>query len=336
MKTVILILTITIIFLVSCAKLSEPFIKEKVLEIEHIYQTTGYAMDVYVSNSLIYIAEDQGGFSIYDRTTDTLICHYENIALENIQLITAVEEEKLLFIYNKYGSATGIHVFDITYLDNPVIISAVMGQSDDIVDLVCISNEEGDIDIFWTNKTEFIGGKYNGIGCFPFSFSNSVNGFDLDSNYVYITGDQLGLYICEYEIDEETGTVIDSILSNSDTPGEALAVKVVGNFAYIADRQAGLQVIDILDKENPKLLEDAEFDIDYGHAQSVDAEGSYLAVSFGGGGIYLFDISESDNPVYLDRKSSDEVGYIYKCVFSNGELFLASRDMGVIKLKINK
>lgn len=323
MKFLLVISIVITIVLCTCAKWVEPITYKDILEIEHIYQTTGYARDAYISDSLICIAEDQAGFSIYDRNNDTLICHYYG-SIENARLISVVEEKSLLFVYDRYGTHAGIRNFDISNLSNPTENIPITGRN--IEAMKCFANVWGSIDIYATVDNKYLYGPYDGYYWYSNTFylPNSLFGFDLDSSYTYITGEQRGLYIA----DVNNGDTI----SVADTPGRALAVKVVGDYAYIADREAGLQVIDISDVENPELV--YSFDTS-GLAQSVDVEEDYLVVGSGGGGLYLFDVSDKANPEFLDRIDNSEIiGYTYKAFLSNMEVFAATR-IGVVKLKIN-
>ena len=334
MKTVILILTLTIIFLVCCAKLSEPFIKEKVLEIEYIYPTTGYARDVYVSDSVIYIAEDQGGFSIYNHFTDIQLCHVDSVividkSIENARLISAVEEESLLFVYDKYGSPAGIIVFDIGDLYNPSFVFLIISDTEDFEDIKSMYCDIGSVYLFWTRRNEYT----FGIFIYPitwtvsqtFSFPNSVRGFDLDSTYIYLTGEQLGLYIASRSL--------GNIISETNTPGEALAVKVDNNYAFVACQEAGFSVIDVSDKENPNIISSVETGF---YANSIDVEGNYLVVGVYRDGAYLYDISNIEQPQFLDKIDDEEIGrYTYKVVLHNGKIYAAT-SRGVYKIKINQ
>lgn len=331
MKTLVPTLVLITIFLCSCAKFNEPYAREKLLEIDHIYYTTGYARDIDVSDSLIYIAEDQGGVSIYNHITNIQLCHIDSIPeiasiIENARLISVAEDDSLLFVYDRYGSPPSIDFFNISDLSNPFFVFRISSSTGSVGGMRSILNKNGSTDFFWTNGNEYIFGNYIypilWIDPQTFSFPNSVSGFDWDSTYIYLAGEQRGLYIA----DRNSGNII----SETDTPGEALAVKVVDNYVYIANKYTGLQVIDISDKENPALI----FNYDTnGWAQSVDVERDYLVVGSGGGGVYLFDITDLSRPKFLDRLDDDKIGYTYKAVLSNGEIFVASR-MGVVKLKI--
>lgn len=66
-----------------------------------------------------------------------------------------------------------------------------------------------------------------------------------------------------------------SIISNCDTPGQAYSVFIDGDYAYIADFDNGLQIINIIDKENPKIVGNCDIE---GEAIDVFIEGFYAYV----------------------------------------------------------
>jgi len=83
-----------------------------------------------------------------------------------------------------------------------------------------------------------------------------------------------------------------------DTPGRAYGVYVSGGYAYVADWNAGLRVIDVSDPENP--VEIGYYDTP-GYAHGVYISGSYAYVADGDWGLRVIDVSDPSNP--------EEVGY---------------------------
>ena len=76
-----------------------------------------------------------------------------------------------------------------------------------------------------------------------------------------------------------------------DTPGNAVAVAVSGNYAYIADSDSGLQVIDITDPAAPTSVgsHDSTFVCDM-----VEVSGSYAYVGVSENGkVLVYDVSDS-------------------------------------------
>ncbi|MFM6407060.1 MAG: hypothetical protein ACKPGT_21250, partial [Microcystis sp.] len=99
-----------------------------------------------------------------------------------------------------------------------------------------------------------------------------------------------------------TGTINDDInppiptfISKYDTPGWVWDLKVVGNYAYLADWTSGLQIIDISNPTNPILKGNYDTDAAYG----VEVVGNYAYVADGSSGLQIIDISNPSNPTFL-------------------------------------
>jgi len=82
-------------------------------------------------------------------------------------------------------------------------------------------------------------------------------------------------------------------LSFVDIPGFANNVDVQGDYAYVAADSAGLQVVDISQRSNPRIV--AAFDT-AGVANDVKAAGDYAYVADGAGGLRIVNISAPLSP----------------------------------------
>jgi|GEM_PF-2288929 len=89
--------------------------------------------------------------------------------------------------------------------------------------------------------------------------------------------------------------VISSIVGNLDTPGGAYDVCVGGNYAYIADGNAGLQIIDITDKKNPSIIGTCKAP-GRSFASGIYLEGNYVYTADGYAGFQIIDIKDKKNP----------------------------------------
>jgi len=70
------------------------------------------------------------------------------------------------------------------------------------------------------------------------------------------------------------------IFGSVDTPGNAYGVAVAGNYAYVADESAGLQVIDISDPANPAIA-GSVYTPDNAYDVTVAGNYSYVASRWG-------------------------------------------------------
>lgn len=294
------------------------------LKIEAIITTVGYARDVYVGQDHIYIAEDQAGFSIYNKNNELVTQYYGNI--ENARLIHAVDDKNRLFVYDRYGSPASIMVYDISNPSIPLEMPPITGQTSSVEDLKCQMKADSTIDILWTHGNKYQYGNYNDfwLGSFSYDFPNAVAGFSIDDTLLFVTGEQRGLYV----VNRNNG----DILSEVNTTGEALAVTILDNYAYVADKTYGIAVIDISDILNPQVVATHQTS---GYAQKIAVQGDNLVVASGGGGVYLFDISDPTKPELIDRWDDSDIGYTYDVEMYNGEVFVATRE-GVYRMSIIK
>nr|WP_287696969.1 glycosyl hydrolase family 18 protein [Microcystis sp. M058S1] len=86
-----------------------------------------------------------------------------------------------------------------------------------------------------------------------------------------------------------------SLVGNYDTPGWAFGVEVVGNYAYLADYDSGLQIIDISNPTNPIFK--GNYDTD--GAWDVEVVGNYAYLADGSSGLQIINISNPTNPTFI-------------------------------------
>ncbi len=326
-------LFLVLFLLFSCAKPSEPASVEGSLNIENIFEISGYAMDISVTDSHLYIAEDQAGYSIYDLATNDLISHNESyieelntVLFENVRAITVVEDENILFAYEQYGADKGINMFDLADKANPAFIFRHGGNTTSgITQLESNISTEGGSDIFWTNGATYNFGRFDQYwyGSTAFTFQNSVGGFDIGTNRIYVSAEQLGFHI----VDKSNGDLI----STTDTDGVALDVKIVDNYLIVALRQAGFAVYDVSDSLATTLVCQKEVNE---YIYTIDVEGDNMVLGSHNGGVYLYDISDLENPVLVGNINSDKIGYTYEAVIKNNKIYAATRQ-GVYKIGID-
>ena len=114
------------------------------------------------------------------------------------------------------------------------------------------------------------------------------------------------------------------------TTGNAISVYVSGNYAYVADDESGLAVIDISDPTNPgtPFYEDTS-----GNAHDVYVSGDYAYIADGSSGLAVIDISDPTNPgtpVYEDTS-----GYSYGIYVSGDYAYIADGSSGLTVIDIS-
>lgn len=348
MKHLAILFVILSVFavIIGCAKASDPAGLDNVLVVDAQSPVMGDPIDFEVTDDYIFTGEDLAGFAIRSRSDLSLLSQNTELEVDirNVKYISVVPEYERIFVYNTTGS-DGIYFFSYADPTDPVFKGWTAGNTQNLGDIEFLVNPHDfpeqeydsycDIVGMRTRDNQFLYGYLETHGADSLdiyqgsplaeTLYNDLQGMAQDQDYFYLTGEQMGLYIMR----KSDMTVV----GQCDTPGEALRIVVNGDYAYIADKQDGLAVIDITDRANPVLLTTGYNTT--GYAQSIDFENNWLVVGSGGGGVYLFDITNPADPKFVDRVTKDEIGYT-RCVdIHNGLVYVASRDNGVVQLSIH-
>ncbi len=347
MKKISFLLFIIMLVLIGCAKANDPLQENHKMNITHIYPTSGYPLQVFASSSMLFVADELAGYHVYDRNTNQLIYSANEYLYAGVpsplqvKYIAYHEASKTLVLVNKLLDNANWQVEFYNYTDptHPVYIDMASGDTFDIPNLQLINSADPDSADFFlyraVRKNKIIVSSYVKLNQTPpmneidRASSNFVpQQFYVDDNNVYGTFGQMGVVV--YNKDNF------NILSEFDTPGTALDIKVKDNYAYVADKYAGLQVYRFDSSMNATLIKTVDTD---GYAENVDYKNNYLAVSSTSGGVYLFDISNPENTQLVDRLPLSKVGYLTNVHFSksgnDNTLYLVSRDKGVLKVEID-
>ena len=332
MKNFSLVLLLIVVLTFGCAKPNEPNINN-ILEIEQIYPTTGYAKDFYLSENMIFVAQDDVGFILFDRNIGNTLGEKRGY---QTKYITASEQDSLLVIFEDIEH--NFHVYDFTNLDSifEITLSGIKEDYSRYPKLHYVSSNRDTfkLNFLKNNQLKRVTYKLDGIWgwepienediTFPEEY-HCLKHYEIQNDTIYLAVGQLGFSI---------SNTLSQILCEVDTTilhGEVLTVKVVDNYAFVTCKEEGFAIINISNMENPIMIFS---DDTSGWAQSIDVEGDYLVVGSGGGGVYLYDISNAENPQFLDRIDDNEIGYTYKVVIENEQIFAATK-RGIYKLKMN-
>ncbi|MBS9384243.1 MAG: DUF4347 domain-containing protein [Dolichospermum sp. BR01] len=102
------------------------------------------------------------------------------------------------------------------------------------------------------------------------------------------------------------GVFAPTLVGNYDTSGRSHGVQVVGNYAYVADRDSGLQIIDISNPTTPTLK--GNYDTS-GYAISVQVVGNYAYVAYDTLGLQIIDISNPTTPTLKGNYNTPSYAY---------------------------
>ncbi|MDB9453189.1 DUF4347 domain-containing protein, partial [Dolichospermum circinale CS-541/06] len=120
------------------------------------------------------------------------------------------------------------------------------------------------------------------------------------------------------------GVFAPTLVGNYDTSGYAYGVQVVGNYAYVADSDSGLQIIDISNPTTPTLK--GNYDTS-GYAYGVQVVGNYAYVADGNSGLQIIDISNPTTPTL--KGNYDTSGYAQGVQVVGNYAYVADRYSGL-------
>lgn len=331
-RTLIMVSTLILILIVAgCAKRNTAYQDDELMSLDEIYPVVGNPLDIGFDATKIYTALDQGGVSIIDPATSenrwlTQLISWDGTttSFSNIRKIAMVGDYDRLFL-NEVGGTDLIHIVDTSEPDSLTIKDAITGASQDIQDMkfqkIAIPTGTDVIEVLYCAGKNIHYGRYNAELWLGSSFSIyppvSISGVDLNDTHIFAAGQQRGLFVYNRENQQ--------FVSERSVPGQALKVKVVGNYAYIASREGGFNIVSIADPSAPVLVGSYNTT---GYATTIDVSGNLAVVSSGSGGVYLFDVTDPHNPVLKQRAL--DAGYTNNAKFNGNKVVIASRDKGIM------
>lgn len=331
----ILALMIVVIMLAGCAKRNTAYQEEEWLSLEKQIPVVGDPLDISFDDGYIYVALDQGGISTIRRDnyhakwyTHIKAADGSTYNMLRIKRVDAVNEQNKLFA-NEFGDT---HKFIILKTDQPDTLlweGITIGNTRNITDMNFDTISE-------TGTNYTIEGGYCAGGSVYFSHYNDelglVNEYNITTsaeptglfikgNYMYVAVQQRGLAIYN--------RTTQQLEKELPLPGSALKVTILGDYAFVASRQGGLNIVNVANPATPVLVGSYATS---NFTTAVDATTGKAAICSGSGGVYLFNISNPNQPVLLERLTS--CGYANAVKFMNGKLIVAARDQGVLVYNI--
>lgn len=125
-------------------------------------------------------------------------------------------------------------------------------------------------------------------------------------------------------------TVGNGIVGIEETPDTAQALTVSGDYAFVADMTAGLQIMDISNPSNPERIGSVDTP---GKALDIEVKRNYAFVADYTGGIHTVDISDPENPTIV--YSLDTPGRASGITISGDYIFVADSSADIQMIDIS-
>lgn len=313
-----------------CAEKNTAFVEKSAVTKLAQVSVVGNPSQIDTGDNYAFVALDQGGLAQINLSTFALNWYPEMSADDGSSFkfwrnrrLGYIEETDRLFFY-EVQTTDKFHVINTENPDSLKIIDSIVGGTSSVQDIharaLDVPLDDYTMEVAFTSEgMKFRYGHYDGVmflGRYAIDTSTYLSGIHIDGDYIYLASQQNGMAIHN----KEDGAFVSSVV----TGGEAQKIVVNDGYAYLAARQSGLKIVDVRDVHNPVLV--GGYDTT-GHATFVDYSQGHVAISSGGGGVYLFDVSDPAAPKLKERIT--ECGYVNSVKMEGNILIVGSRDEGV-------
>jgi hypothetical protein len=287
-----------------------------------------YAVDAYANSNYFWIADLLNGIRIVD-VEDIDTPKLTNVLLPNVRDL----EVSGSYMYASVESG-GMDIIDISDPKNPERVSIFLtsGNAEAVsVDgnFAYVAYEFGSAGIRILDVTDKAKPITDKQWAYAEADANSIIQFPGETS-LYITSDQAGMK----KIDASEKTAMHSIAS-FDTPADAVAIDVMGSYAYILDNTVG----DVPEKEGLRILEisipnpeSMLFNLSGycatpGEASDIFVTSLYAYVADGLQGLEVIDIQNKNNPKIIGHMATS--GFAAGVYFKNNYAYVAESDQGL-------
>jgi len=242
-----------LLLLISCGKPVNPESltpSDGGYKIVKIFPTSGYAQDLLKKDSLLYIAQGEGGLLIVS-VADPVNPHTVSLTTEGVRGYSSKIAMKDSAVYLAAGTF-GVTVINAANPDTPFVTIANLGmkpaRSFHILGnfiFTAVSEQGVNIaEISYPTEPDIRGG----ISTTGYAYGLTTSA---DSNYLFVACGEMGMSI--YDISNfQEGFGVYPLTGWCDTPGLAEAITILENkkVAFLACGTSGLQILDYSDTSN--------------------------------------------------------------------------------------
>lgn len=290
------------------------------------HETAGSAYAVKLANGRAYLSDGDAGLRVIDVNDLANMRQLGKVGLEGTAFnadvaggYAYVATVRAMDVVNVTDPANpqfvsrykdGENVFDVALSGNRAFVAHAV----DGMHIVDVSNP--------ATPTKFLAsfGVNPGVGGLGATAVTSSGDFI----YVVYQGD--GLFALDTRILDSWNSSIPLFTGPGyNTPGEGSGVAVSGNYAYVASWQAGLQIIDVANKESMQLVGSIRSD-DW-NVDGVAISGDYAILAVDRDGLVIVDVSDPRNPRVVANVSG--IGAVLDVQVLGNLLYVASGAAGL-------
>ncbi|MDT3697370.1 MAG: hypothetical protein ROY99_13385 [Ignavibacterium sp.] len=331
MRTVLLLLISTIFFIISCGSPNEPEVftdNNNGYEIVSKFVTSGYAQDIIKEDSLLFVAQGEGGLvivNIKDPSKPKLVSEVIS-SLRGYSYKIAGKDSVVFIAAGNFG----VSVVDVSDPGNPVVTGNNLPMKP-------AKNLFVKDDYLFTAVSEL------GFNIAEISFPNSPDvrtttftpGYAQslittdDDKYLLVACGELGFAMMDIS-DFQDGFGLYSVAGWLDTPGYAVDVITHPSkpVAFLACGTGGLVIIDYADTLNLKVL--SVFNTG-GYAKELAYKDDKIFITTETRGLQIIDVSDLSKPKRIAAVTTKYAMGIY---VEDQYVYVADQQEGIVIVKI--
>ena len=274
--------------------------------------TPGLVKDIALKNGIAYVADGRDGLRIIDVTD--LNSPHELAVVSDISYASLVRAEG----NRVYVIGRKLSVIDITDPAKPSILgtSSLLGLGTDM------AVDQNRVACRYSNGVRLVDATdpadINPIADIDIG-GRPMSGLALSGNLLIINTSIYGGSI--YDLSDPTAPQLLSNLPTISANSHYGAVKIRGNYAFIASWNDGLLSFDISDPTNPIILGRSHKNSAFGYYLALDGPTAYMNQD--AGGIHVIDLTDPVSPNFIKTVTIN--GYPGRLAAEDGKVLAASR-----------
>jgi hypothetical protein len=307
------------------------------------YDMHRYAYDVAVKGSYAYLAGYRDGLITVDISNPNLPAVVAtNKWSAGIQYAYGVDIVGDTLCIAPYGGL-GLIVYDISNPALPSLVTAYDFVSiGSIVDVKIYSNYAFCVNNSSTSTNALavvdVGNLGNPFYVSGYNTGGAAYDVEVQGLYAYLASGTNGLQIFDISIasdppDLKGSYVRPPVNEFETTPSSVYGVTVSGDYAYLLDSKVTLEIIDVSDRQNPKLKGLCNLG-GTASASGIFVQYPYVFIAYDTGfqmpernGLWVIDVSDPENPVVVSDYPTS--GYSRGVTVNNGHIYLADDPKGM-------
>ena len=200
--------------------------------------TPNFAQDVFISGNLAYIADNDSGLQIMDISEPLTPSIIGSVDVSGLSALSVQVRDNVAYVAGNFG---GLQIFDVSDPEKPTSLSSanIAGQTLDVAisgEFAYIAHSVAGFQVF------DISNPANPMNVGGVSLPGSTRAIAVSGNLAFAAGSSLTFSVIDISI--PTNPTVINTVTLPDTIQTQGGITTSGGLAFIADDDAGLQIID--------------------------------------------------------------------------------------------